>query len=572
MSRFILNGQGASRGLGLGRARLVGPVRMESEEQRIEASGVGAEIEQLGRAIDAARAELNELRERLQGALSREIGDFLDTHALLLDDPELLAGLDDLVRTGRYTALWALRLQRDRLVAVFDGMDDPYLRSRREDIDHVIGRVVAALRRSQGESSSELKARSGEVLVAESVPPAELAHLHERGIVAVITSEGSPLSHSAILARSLRLPMVVGMHEALERIREGDTVMVDGEAGEIIVHPDAEDLRSHRIHQKEIARDERRRLRLRHVPSRSRDGVSIKLYANAESTADVSQAYAFGAAGVGLYRTEFLFLQRDGLPDEDEQFFAYRDIVLGMAGRPVTIRTLDLGADKADSAGLSLKSEPNPALGVRGVRLSLRHPEVFRTQLRAILRAGAYGPVRVLVPMISHESELGNVRRLLDEAVVELDDAGIAHGEDVTLGAMIEVPAAALAMGGLLRQSDFIAVGSNDLVQYMLAADRANDAVGHLYDPLHPAVIALLAQIFDAAERAGKAVTLCGEIAGDAHYTRLLLALGLRRFSMHPTSLLEVKEVVRETDIGDIAQLRRRLLRARDSAAVRALL
>ena len=572
MSRFILQGQGASRGLGLGRARLAGPIRMESEEQRIEGTEVDAEIERLGRAIAAARAELNELRERLQGALSREIGDFLDTHALLLDDPELLAGLDDLIRTGRYTALWSLRLQRDRLAAVFQAMDDPYLKSRREDIDHVIGRVVAALRRDNGEQAGELNASSGEVLVAETVPPAELAHMHERGIVAVITTQGSTLSHSAILARSLRLPIVVGVHDALERIGEGDTILVDGEAGEIIINPDAEDLRSHRVHQAEILRDERRRLRLRHVPSRTRDGVSVKLYANAESTTDVSQAYAFGASGVGLYRTEFLFLQRDGLPDEDEQFFAYRDIVLGMAGRPVTIRTLDLGADKADNSGLTLPSEPNPALGMRGVRLSLKYPDVFRTQLRAILRAGAYGPVRVLVPMISHGGEVDSVRSMLNEAIVDLDKAGLAHGEDVALGVMIEVPAAALALGGLLRQSDFIAVGSNDLVQYMLAADRGNDAVGHLYDPLHPAVIALLAQIFTAADRVGKPVTLCGEIAGDAHYTRLLLALGLRRFSMHPTSLLEVKEVVRETDTVEVAALKRRLLRAKDSIAVRALL
>jgi phosphotransferase system enzyme I (PtsI) len=572
MSRFILQGQAASRGLGLGRARLVGPVRMESQEQRIEAESVEAEIAHLHAAVDAARAELNELRERLQGALAREIGDFLDTHALLLDDPELLAGLDDLVRTGRYTALWALKLQRDRLAAVFEGMDDPYLKSRREDIDHVIGRVVAALRRRIGQASGELRARSGEVLVTESVPPAELAHMHERGIVAVVTTQGSPLSHSAILARSLRLPMVVGAHDALARIDEGDTVLVDGESGEIIVHPDAEDLKSHRAHQAEIARDERRRLRLRHVPSRTRDGVSIKLYANAESTTDVSQAYAFGAAGVGLYRTEFLFLQRDGLPDEDEQFFAYRDIVLGMAGRPVTIRTLDLGADKADSAGLSLPTEPNPALGMRGVRLSLRHPEVFATQLRAILRAGAYGPVRVLVPMISHAGELAEVRALLERAIADLDRAGIAHGEDVKLGAMIEVPAAALALGTLLRPSDFLAVGSNDLVQYLLAADRGNDAVGHLYDPLHPSVVNLLAQIFDAADRAGRPVTLCGEMAGEPRYTRMLLALGLRRFSMHPTSLLEVKEVVRETDTSELPALRRRLLRARDSAAIRALL
>ncbi|MDQ3057335.1 MAG: PEP-utilizing enzyme, partial [Pseudomonadota bacterium] len=361
--RQALPGHGASRGSALGRARVRLPHALDVVEEHITAEEVEAELAELHTAIDTVRGEMHALRERLHGALAHEVGEFLDLHTLLLDDPELLQGLDVLIRTGLYSASYALRLQRDRLAAVFAGMEDAYFRSRIEDIDQVIGRIHAALHRRD----HDLQGVAGEILVTDNVAPAELAQLQSQGVMAVVTSAGSALSHTAILARSLHLPLVVGAALALQKINDGDVLMVDGGNGLIVLEPNATDLRTHRSRTREIARERKQLHRLRREPTRTRDGIDIKLFANAESREDVAEAHALGAAGVGLYRTEFLFLQRNELPDEEEQFHAYRDVALGMTGRAVTIRTLDLGADKADRTGLALTDEPNPALGLRGV-------------------------------------------------------------------------------------------------------------------------------------------------------------------------------------------------------------
>jgi phosphoenolpyruvate-protein phosphotransferase (PTS system enzyme I) len=555
--RRELSGHGAARGLALGRARLREPHRLEVEEERIAADAVEAERARLSDALAYARDELKQMRDRIRGAVEHELGEFLDLHAMLLDDPELQHGLDELVRMGRYSAPYALRLQRDRLAAVFDGMDDPYLRSRREDIDHVIGRVYAALQRRP---LPQIIGVAGEVLVTDSVAPVELAQLSESGVVAVVTAQGSALSHAAILARSLHLPMVVGVHGALLDINDGDALIIDGSSGRVVLHPDADDLRAFRESERVGLRQQRMLARLRDAPSRTLDGVDIQLHANAESRDDVMQAHALGAAGVGLYRSEFLFLHKPSLPDEEEQFIAYRDLVLGMAGRPVTIRTLDLGADKADGCGITLPSEPNPALGMRGVRLCLAHLPLFCTQLRAILRASAYGPVRILVPMITDPREMRAVRNLLQQCASALREEGYASGDRVQLGAMIEVPAAALSLASFFADADFFSVGTNDLMQYLLAADRGNDAVGDLCMPLHPAVLRVLHAIISDCTRAAKPVAVCGELAGDPRYTRLLLALGLTDFSMHPGNLLEVRQAVRAVEHAKLRRQASRLL------------
>ncbi|GIX35187.1 MAG: phosphoenolpyruvate-protein phosphotransferase [Lysobacteraceae bacterium] len=537
----------ASKGLALGRARVREPHGLDVEEQRIAPDRVEQECRLLHEALEAARAELRELRARIHGAIAHEVGEFLDLHAMLLDDPELVDGLDDLIRTGHYSAAYALRLQRDRLASVFDDLDDPYLRSRREDIDHVIGRVYAALHSG---TQPELAGLAGEILVSESIAPAELAQLHEEGVIAVVTAQGSPLSHSAILARSLHLPLVVGSHDALLHVNDGDALLVDAIEGRIIVEPDADDLARFRAAKDEVRREQRALTRLRKAKTRTADGVEVRLWANAESREDVSQALGLGAAGVGLYRTEFLFLQRREVPGEEEQFHAYRDLVLGMDGRPVTIRTLDLGADKADSTGLALEHETNPALGLRGVRLCLARPELFRVQIRAILRASAYGPVRILIPMVSRAGELRDCRRILERCHRELRDEGHALGPPPPLGAMIEVPAAALALDRLLPEADFCSVGTNDLIQYLLAADRGHDTLASLCDPEHPAVVRVLTEISATCRKAGKPVAVCGELAGDPRYTEFLLRLGLTDLSMHPASLLEVRQAVRACTLG----------------------
>ena len=562
--RHAFAGHGASRGSALGRARIRLPHALEVAEEHVSADAVESELRRLHTAIDAVRVEMRNMRTRLHGALAHEVGEFLDLHTLLLDDPELLQGLDDLVRKGRYGADYALRLQRDRLAAVFEGMDDPYFRSRVEDIDHVIGRVHAMLHKRE----ADLQGVAGEILVTDAIAPADLSQLQAQGVLAVVTAGGSALSHSAILARSLHLPLVVGAPQVLHQVNDGDVLVVDGASGEIVVEPNAADLRAYRARLRDEKRERKQLHRLRREPSRTLDGVDIKLWANAESREDVTGAHALGAAGVGLYRTEFLFLQRSELPDEEEQFRAYRDVVLGMTGRAVTIRTMDIGADKADRTGLALADEPNPALGLRGVRLSLARRDVFRTQLRAMLRASGYGPLRVLVPMVSGREEVLAVAALLREVARDLRSEGHEIAEHVPLGAMIEVPAAAIALPTFIGLVDFISVGTNDLTQSLLAADRGNDALGDLYSPLHPAMLLLLRNVMRTARARGKPVAVCGEMAGEAALTPLLLALGLEEFSLHPATMLEVRRAIRAQRLDALRAAAPALLRCRDRDAI----
>lgn len=562
--RIVLNGIGASRGMVLGRARLVQPSQFVIDETLLEPGEIENEAERLQLALETAQTELRTIRDKLHGALAREIGEFIDAHSMLLNDPELLTGLFDLVRRGRYRAGTALKMQRDRLAAVFEAMDDPYLRSRREDIDHVIGRVQSALARETSPAERQIAARVGTILVSDQIAPAEMTHLTEQGVLAAVCTGSSALSHSAILARSMRLPMIVGAHEALAEVHDDDLLLVDGDHGEVVVHPTAQDLARYRQHQRDAQREGRRLAQLAYAPTRTLDDCAIRLFANAELAGDVAQARANGADGIGLYRTEFLFLQRNHLPDEDEQFHAYRDLVLGMGGLPVTIRTLDLGADKADTTGLALTTEPNPALGMRGVRLSIRRPALFATQMRAILRASAYGPIRILVPMVTTILEMQATRKLIQICARDLRSEGHEVADQFDLGAMIEVPAAAIALPSLIRYVDFVAIGTNDLVQYTLAADRNNDALSELYDPLHPAVLQLLAATMRCGEKHRKPVSLCGEMASDARFTPLLIALGLTDFSMHTGALLEVRDAVSRCDRGRLRRLAPQLLRAED--------
>lgn len=570
--RQILPGTTAARGMALGRARLVQPSRYMVDNRPLAAQDIEAELEHLHRALATAQQELHDLRGKLQGALAREVNEFIDAHTLLLDDHELRRGLDDLVRNGHYRAGAALKMQRERLAAVFEAMDDPYLRSRKEDVEQVINRVIAALQRQTSREERKLAARVGEIMVADTIAPADMAQLAGNGLLGVVASSGSAYSHSAILARSLGLPMLVGTRDALSTIRDDDLILLDAERGETILHPTAQDLARYRAWQREAAQEGRRLAMLANAPTRTRDGVEIRLFANAETAADIALARGRGADGVGLYRTEFLFLKHKGLPSEDEQFVAYRDLVLGMGGRPVTIRTLDLGADKADAAGLAMRGEDNPALGVRGVRLSLRHPTVFTTQIRAILRAACYGPMRVLVPMVTQPDELIAVRALFKLARQELVQENIDLPEILPLGAMIEVPAAALNVRALLEHSDFLAIGTNDLAQYVLAADRGNDGLENIYNPLQPALLRLISHVIGAGRRVGKPVSLCGEIGGDVNFTALLLALGLCEFSMHPSQLLQVRDRLATLDHAALRGHGPRLIRAHTHEQVEAML
>jgi len=561
--RQVLSGHGASRGNALGRARLRLPHVLDVAEDRIDAAAVDAELARLHAAVATVRSEMLALRDRLHGALAHEVGEFIDMHTLLLDDPELLHGIEDLIRKGLYGANYALRLQRDRLAGLFAGMDDAYFRNRIDDIDHVIGRLHAALHKR----NAEVRGVAGEILVTDNVAPSELAQLQSQGVVAIVTTGGSALSHSAILARSLHLPLVVGAAQALQQANDGDVLAVDGGSGLVVIEPSAADLREYRSRVRDGKRERKQLHRLRREPSRTLDGIDIRVYANAESREDVAEAHALGAAGIGLYRTEFLFMGEE-LPDEEAQFRAYRDVALGMTGRTVTIRTLDIGADKADRTGLALSDEPNPALGLRGVRLSLARSGIFETQMRAIVRASGYGPIRVLVPMVSSRDEIVAVAALLGRVRHDLASQGHEIAEHIPLGAMIEVPAAAISLPGFIDAVDFLSVGTNDLVQYLLAADRNNEALGELYTPLHPALLRLLESVIRIARRRARPVAVCGEMAGDARFAPLLLALGLEEFSLHPGTLLELRHAIRACDLGTLRARAPALLRARDRASI----
>ncbi len=558
--------------MALGRARLVHPGEISVDRRPLPEDQTEDEISRLDAAMARAGQDLVDLRDKLQGSLAGEISEFVRAHKMLLEDPELKARLHHAIRQHHQRASHALSVQRDQLVATFEAMDDPYLRARSEDVDQVIHRVQNALQLQTSLEERKLAQRVGEILVSDGVGPAEMAHLASQGLLGVIATSGSVYSHSAILARSMRLPMLVGAQQALAEIQDGDLVLIDAENGVAIVHPAAQDLATYRKWQREAAVEGRRLATLAGAPSNTADGQRMALYANAEMPDDVTKSRHLGAAGIGLYRTEFLFLKRDGAPNEEEQFEAYRTLVLGMAGLPVTIRTLDLGADKIDRAGLALKTEDNPALGVRGVRLSLRRPTVFAVQLRAILRAASYGPVRILVPMVTVADEMKAVRALVDMCLRDLRTAGEEVPESIEIGAMIEVPAAAISIRTLLGECDFVAIGTNDLAQYVLAVDRNHDALGDLYDPMQPALLRLVANVITCATRAKKSVCLCGEIAGDPRFTALLVALGLTEFSMHPGQILQVRDTLSELDRGKLRQLAPQLLRAASRDEVERLL
>ena len=571
--RRVLEGQRAAPGMVLGRVRLQLAQRHNVDDSPLPANETDRELARLEAALAHARGELTELRQRLHGELAHEAKPFLDTHALILDDPELRSGLIDLIRKGRYRADAALVAQRDRLIELFRRMDDPYLRAREDDLSHVIARVLDALQPVEtNREERRVAARLGEILVTENPSPAELASLAERGLRGVVATAGSIYSHAAILARSLHLPMLCGVAEADGAFMDGDLLLLDGDGGAAIAHPTARDLAMLRQWQRsQAARSQRTPVPAK--PARTRDGEEVLLYANAELPGEIAEARAMGALGVGLYRTELLYLRQKSLPGEEEQFAALRELMLALDGAPATLRTLDLGADKAIGTGLEMQPEANPALGVRGVRHALRYPEILRVQLRAMLRAATLGPLRILLPMVTLPEEVAAVREHAHACLQQLHAEGVAAPPELPpIGAMVEVPAAALGARALLRECDFLAIGTNDLTQYVLAADRNLGALDGLYDPRHPALLRLIASVSNMARRSGKPLSVCGEVAGDSSALPLLLALGIRELSMLPARIPAARAVVEASDCARLQTVVPRLLRATSRVEIEALL
>jgi len=566
---FTLHGAGVSGGIAIGHAHLVSTARLEVAHYEIALQGIDAEIARFDAAIAQVRGELAALETSVSTGAPAEMKAILSLHAMLLNDSNLSAVPRELIGSRRCNAEWALVLQMDYLVAQFEEMDDPYLRERKQDIVQVVERVLKAML-GTGHAPAEPSSEKELIVVAHDLSPADMILFKQHQYAGFVTDLGGVTSHTAIVARSLNIPAIVGLHHARSMIWEGELVVVDGREGVLIVNPGARVLEEYRRLRSEIEGERQKLKRLRTARSATMDGVTVDLQANIELPQDVKEANEAGAAGIGLFRSEFLFLNRDDLPSEDEQFEAYREVADAMHGRPVTIRTLDLGADKsingADRGG------PNPALGLRAIRFCLAEPQMFLTQLRAILRASRHGKIRLLIPMLAHAHEVEQTLAAVRQAKETLDDHKIPYDRHIQIGGMIEVPAAALSLKYFISTLDFLSIGTNDLIQYTLAIDRTDDTVAHLYDPLHPAVLQLIAQTIRSAKRAKTPVAVCGEMAGDAAMTRLLLGFGLREFSMHPAQLLAIKQQVLRTRVRELEEPAARVYRAHDTGRARALL
>ena len=563
---FQVFGLPVSRGVAIGRAVLVASSRVDVAHYFIDGTRVDAEIERLRVARDVVVVELTTLKRELMTEAPPELPALLDVHLMLLHDESLASATKQWIQERHYNAEWALSAQLEVLARQFDEMEDEYLRERKADLEQVVERLLRALSRgasseptpSPGVNPRDFAGEDPLVLVANDIAPADILHFKRSVFTGFITDVGGRTSHTAIVARSLDIPAVVGAREASRLIRQDDWVIIDGDAGLVIVDPSAIVLEEYRFRQRQSELERERLSRLRHTPAVTLDGEYVELLANIEQPGDAVAALDAGAVGVGLFRSEFLFMNREGeLPNEDEQFEVYRSAVEAMHGLPVTIRTVDIGADKPlDRMSMhELRHEHtlNPALGLRAIRWSLAEPGMFRQQLRAILRASAHGKVRLLIPMISHLGEVHQTFEALARARQQLQESGHPFAE-VEVGAMIEVPAAALMLPKFLRYFDFVSIGTNDLIQYTLAIDRADEAVAHLYDPWHPAVLHLVAQTIQGARAAGKGVSVCGEMAGDPEFTELLLAMGLRCFSMHPSQISAVKQRLLRAEAGRLSE------------------
>jgi phosphotransferase system enzyme I (PtsI) len=541
---FTLHGIPVSRGIAIGRAYLIAPAALDVDHYLIEPAQIESEVERFRAAQQRVHEELDALRADLAADAPSEMGAFINVHSMILNDAMLVQETIDLIRTRRYNVEWALTEQLERLSRHFDDIEDEYLRERKADIQQVVERVLKALAGASGSLVNGVHGACDEmIVVAHDIAPADMMQFKSQTFQGFVTDLGGRTSHTAIVARSLGIPAAVGVQHASALIRQDDLIIVDGDHGIVIVDPAPIVLEEYSYRQSEKALEQRKLQRLKFSPTQTLCGTRIELCANIELPED-----ARAAVGVGLFRTEFLFMNhKHRMPEEEEQFEAYRRAVELMNGLPVTIRTIDVGADKpldSMSGGDGYETASNPALGLRAIRWSLSEPQMFLTQLRAILRASAFGTVKILVPMLAHAQEIDQTLDLIREAKRQLDDAGIAYDPNVQVGAMIEIPAAAIALPLFLKRLDFLSIGTNDLIQYTLAIDRADNSVAHLYDPLHPAVLHLIAFTLREAKRAGVPVSVCGEMAGDPSLTRLLLGMGLTEFSMHPSQLLVVKQEV----------------------------
>lgn len=568
---FILHGVGVSDGIAIGRAHLASFAALNIPHYQLPKEQVDAELTRLNRAISTVRLELETLRNSAaSGTGPAEFNAFLELHQMLLDDPMFSQAALDIVKQAQCNAEWAIARQMEILVARFEEIEDAYLRERKSDVTQITERVLKVLLGHPGYTPPPVKHDGFDILVAHDLSPADVMQYKQHQFSAFLTDMGGPTSHTAIIARSLNVPSIVAMQHAQQLIHENDNLIVDGNQGIVIINPDKYILAEYRLKQNQLELEKRKLWRLRSVAAVTRDGTPVELLANIELPQEVERAKEYGATGIGLFRSEFLFLNRDDLPDEEEQFEAYATVIKGMHGSPVVIRTFDLGADK--NLRSAYRMAPNPALGLRAIRMSLAEPGMFLVQLRAILRASSLGHTQILIPMLSSSREVDQTLQMIEFAKQSLRDENKPFDETIRIGCMVEIPATALSLELFMRKLDFLSIGTNDLIQYTLAIDRTDETVAHLFDPLHPAILRLLARIIQSAAKTGIPVSICGEMAGDAKYTRLLLGMGLRQFSMYPTQLLTVKREVLDSHLPDTARLTQKILKLDEPEKIHDLL
>lgn len=548
-----LQGIGVSRGIAIGRAHILFHNQPDVREYLIPAFSIEQEVDRLKNATEQARQQLLAIRDHIPANAPSDVSSFIDTHLLMLNDSSLTSVPIDMIRSRRCNAEWALQLQRDALINVFNEMDDPYLRTRQDDVDHVVNRIHRILADEHVADHEIPDGRlKGHIIIAEDLTPGDTVLMQHQGIAAFVTEHGGATSHTTILARSLGIPAIVGVESVRRYVQDNEPLIVDGELGIMIAGATESITEEYQQKRANFEAHIASLSRYKTQPTKTKDNKTVTLLANAELPEDISVISNAGAEGVGLYRTEFLYMNRSAPPEEEEQLTAYRDVVESI-NRPVTFRTFDLGADKTVDGGRTHgQTVTNPALGLRAIRLCLSQPQMFRTQLRAILRASAYGKVKIMFPMVSTQQELTQALNQLESCKQELDREGIDYDRHVEIGVMIEIPASAVCAEMFAKQVDFLSIGTNDLIQYTLAIDRIDDQVNYLYDPLHPAVLRLIHMTLLAGQKHGVDVSMCGEMAGDPRLTRLLLAMGLTHFSMHPNAVLEIKQIINETNLADL--------------------
>lgn len=557
---FVIHGLPVSQGIAIGHAHLVSHALLEVNHHLVAPRYIEEEVARLDEALQAVRGDLIALRQTPTTAPS-EVSAFVDLHTMIIDDPALGGGARELIRERRCNAEWALVQQMDLLSEEFDRIEDPYLRERKADIVQVVERLLKCLLGHPGHvTPRRVKEDLGVIVVAHDLSPADTIHFKENQITGFVTDVGGATSHTAIVARSLGIPAVVGLRHIRHTARDDDIIIIDGTRGVVIIDPDERVLEEYRLRRSELEIERSKLKRLRLNRAATLDGKTISLQANIELPRDVVPAKAVDADGVGLFRTEYLFMGRHELPNEDEQFEAYRSVIKAMPGKTITIRTLDIGADKALRAG-GPRPMTNPALGLRAIRFCLAEPKMFLTQLRALLRASHFGKIRILVPMLAHAHEIDATLAAIALAKTQLRAEKVKFDESVPVGGMIEIPAAALALGVFVKRLQFLSIGTNDLIQYTLAIDRSDEAVAHLYDPMHPAVLRLINHTIQTGIKSGISVSVCGEMAGDPAFTRLLLGMGLEQFSMQPTQILEVKQEILRSDAAALAPKVAKLLK-----------